>query len=107
MWTASLTPLQVLIPDQLQHIDRHGRILALGLVSAFGAVASLLATPIAGALSDRTTHAYGVAHLRGRRHRWTLAMAILSATSLPLIPSQKTPLGVGLLFVLFSASPND
>src|SRR6266851_2634371 len=79
MWMASLTPLQVLIPDQLQHIDRHGKILALGLVSAFGAVASLLATPIAGALSDRTTHAYGLAHLRGRRHRWTLAIASLSA----------------------------
>src|SRR6266704_3319719 len=79
MWMASITPLQVLIPEQLQNIDPKGKIVALGLVSAFGAVASLLATPIAGALSDRTTHAYGVAHLRGRRHRWTLAMAGLSA----------------------------
>src|SRR5712692_11484622 len=50
MWMASITPLQVLIPLQLQHIDRHGMILALGLVSAFGAVSSLLATPIAGVL---------------------------------------------------------
>src|SRR6266702_46123 len=66
MWMASITPLQVLIPEQLQNIDPKGKIVALGLVSAFGAVASLLATPIAGALSDRTTHAYGVAHLRGR-----------------------------------------
>ncbi|HXL19809.1 MAG TPA: MFS transporter [Streptosporangiaceae bacterium] len=106
MWMASLTPLQVLIPDQLQHIDRHGKILALGLVSAFGAVASLLATPIAGALSDRTTHAYGLAHLRGRRHRWTLAMAILSAISLALIAWQSTVLGVGILWVLFSAFQN-
>src|SRR6266851_4119130 len=106
MWMASLTPLQVLIPDQLQHIDRHGKILALGLVSAFGAVASLLATPIAGALSDRTTHAYGLAHLRGRRHRWTLAMAILSAFSLALIAWQPTVLGVGIFWVLFSAFQN-
>src|SRR5258708_14239147 len=45
MWMASLTPLQVLIPDQLQHIDPHGQILARGLVSAFGAAAPLLATP--------------------------------------------------------------
>ena len=106
MWMASLTPLQLLIPDQLQNIDPHGKILALGLVSAFGAVASLLATPIAGALSDRTSHAYGFVHLRGRRHRWTLGMAILSAISLALIASQKTVLGVGILWVLFSAFQN-
>src|SRR5215472_10212083 len=58
MWMASITPLQVLIPEQLQHDDPKGKIVALGLVSAFGAVASLLATPIAGALSDRTTRAF-------------------------------------------------
>jgi MFS family permease len=106
MWMASLTPLQVLIPEQLQHIDSHGKILALGLVSAFGAIASLLATPVAGAISDRTTHAYSVGHLRGRRHRWTLVMAILSAVSLALIAGQKTVLGVGVLWVLFSAFQN-
>ncbi len=106
MWMASITPLQVLIPEQLQNIDPKGKIVALGLVSAFGAVASLLATPIAGALSDRTTHAYGVAHLRGRRHRWTLAMAVLSAVSLALMAPQKSVLGVGILWVLFSAFQN-
>ena len=106
MWMASLTPLQVLIPEQLQQIDNKGKILALGLVSAFGAVSSLLATPIAGAISDRTTHAYSVGHLRGRRHRWTLAMALLSAVSLALIAGQKTVLGVGVLWVLFSAFQN-
>jgi len=106
MWMASITPLQVLIPEQLQNIDPHGKILALGLVSAVGAVSSLLATPIAGALSDRTTHAYSVGHLRGRRHRWTLAMAILSAVSLALIAPQNSVLGVGILWVLFSAFQN-
>ena len=74
MWMASITPLQVVIPAQLQNIDPHGKILALGLISAFGAVASLLATPIAGAFSDRTTHAYAVGHLRdagtGGRSPW-------------------------------------
>jgi len=108
MWMASITPLQVLIPEQLQNIYPHGngKILALGLVSAFGAVSSLLATPVAGALSDRTTHAYSVGHLRGRRHRWTLAMAILSAVSLALMAPQRSVLGVGILWVLFSAFQN-
>ena len=106
MWMASITPLQVLIPEQLQNIDPHGKILALGLVSAFGAVSSLLATPVAGALSDRTTHAYSVGHLRGRRHRWTLAMAVLSAVSLALIAPQNSVLGIAILWVLFSAFQN-
>ena len=106
MWMASITPLQVVIPAQLQNIDPNGKILALGLISAFGAVASLLATPIAGAFSDRTTHAYAVGHLRGRRHRWTLAMAVLSAICLALMGWQHSVLAVGVLWVLFSAFQN-
>src|SRR5215468_12177064 len=101
MWMASLTPLQVLIPDQLQNIDPKGKILALGLVSAFGAVSSLLATPIAGALSDRTTHAWRIGRLNGRRHRWTLIMALLAAICLALTAAQTTVLGIGILWVLF------
>jgi len=106
MWMASITPLQVLIPEQLQTYDHRNKIVALGLISAFGAVASLLATPIAGALSDRTTHAYGLFHLRGRRHRWTLIMALLSAVCLALTAGQRGALGIGVLWVLFSAFQN-
>jgi MFS family permease len=106
MWMASITPLQVLLPEQLQDIDPHGKYVALGLVSAFGAVSSLLATPIAGAFSDRTTHAWSFLHLNGRRHRWTLSMALLAAICLALIAAQDTVIGVGLLWVLFSAFQN-
>ncbi len=106
MWMAAITPLQVLIPEQLQDIDPKGKILALGLVSAFGAVSSLLATPIAGAFSDRTTHAWRIAHLNGRRHRWTIVMALLSAICLGLLAPQKSVVGVAILWVLFSAFQN-
>jgi MFS family permease len=106
MWMATLTPIQVLLPEQIQHIDPKGKILALGLVSAFGAVASLLATPIAGAFSDRTTHAWRIGRLNGRRHRWTLIMALLAAICLALTAAQTTVLGVGILWVLFSAFQN-
>ena len=106
MWMASITPLQVLLPEQLQDIDPKGKILALGLVSAFGAVSSLLATPVAGAFSDRTTHAWSFLHLNGRRHRWTLGMALLAAICLGLIAGQTTVVGVGILWVLFSAFQN-
>ncbi len=106
MWMASITPLQVVIPEQLQNIDPKGKIVALGLVSAFGAVSSLLATPIAGALSDRTTRAFGLGRLRGRRHRWTIVMAVLAAITLALMAGQTTVVGVGIFWVLFSAFQN-
>lgn len=108
MWMASITPLQVVIPQQLQDIDPHGnaKIVALGLVSAFGAISSLLATPIAGAFSDRTTRAFAFGRMSGRRHRWTLGMAVLAAISLALMAGQTTVLGVGIFWVLFSAFQN-
>jgi MFS family permease len=106
MWMASLTPLQVSMPQQLQDITPGHKILALAAVSAAGAVASVIATPVAGALSDRTTRAFGLGRLRGRRHRWTLGMSLLAAISLALIAWQQTVVGVAVCWVLFSAFQN-
>ncbi len=106
MWMASLTPIQVLLPIQLQDIDNKTKLLSLGLVSGLGAVASVLATPIAGALSDRTTNAFGIGRLRGRRHRWTLAMAALSAICMIALGHQDSVAGVAVFWVLFSAFQN-
>jgi MFS family permease len=106
MWMASLTPIQVILPIQLQDIDARHKIQALAVVSALGAIASVLATPIAGALSDRTTRAYGFGGMRGRRHRWTLSMALLAAICLAFLAHQQTVLGVAIFWVLFSAFQN-
>jgi MFS family permease len=106
MWMASLTPIQVILPLQLQNIDSAHKIQALAIVSGVGAVASVLATPLAGALSDRTTPAFGFARLRGRRHRWTLVMALLGAISMLFLAHQTTVAGVAVFWVLFSAFQN-
>jgi MFS family permease len=106
MWMASLTPLQVSLPQQLQDIAPHHKFLALALVSAVGAIASVIATPVAGALSDRTTGAFGFGRLRGRRHRWTLCMSALAAICLILIGTQYSVAGVAVFWVLFSAFQN-
>src|SRR6266516_4517667 len=106
MWMAALTPLQVLIPIQLQDITPRHKIAALSFVSAVGAISSGLATPLAGALSDRTTHGFAVGRLRGRRHRWTLGMALLGAAALAVLARQTTVAGVAILWVLFSAFQN-
>jgi MFS family permease len=105
MWMASLTPVQILLPLQLQGLTKH-KIAALGIVSGLGAVAAVIATPLAGALSDRTTHSFRFAHLRGRRHRWTLGMAVLGAISLAVLGGLKSIAGIAVLWVLFSAFQN-
>ena len=107
MWMASLTPLQVSMPQQLQDITPQHKYVALAVVSAVGAIASVIATPLFGALSDRTTGAHGLfGRLRGRRHRWTLGMAVLAAVCLALIAGQDTVVGVAVFWVLFSAFQN-
>jgi MFS family permease len=106
MWMAAYTPLQVLIPIQLQDITPRHKIVALAVVTGTSAIASGIATPIAGALSDNTSHRFALGRLNGRRHRWTLSMALVAAVCLALLSQQKTVLGVAVLWILFSAFQN-
>ncbi len=106
LWMASGTPLQILLPKQVQHIAPHDKFLVIGLVHAFGAVAAIVATPLVGAMSDRTSDSRAFGRLRGRRHRWTLGMAVLAAISLALISVQTTVLGILGLWTLFSLFNN-
>jgi MFS family permease len=106
MWMAAYTPFQVLLPIQLQDITPRHKIVALAVVTGIGAVAAALATPVAGALSDRTTRRFPFGRLRGRRHRWTLSMVLLAAAALVLMSHQTTVLGVTVLWVLFNAFQN-
>jgi MFS family permease len=106
MWMASQTPTQVIIAIQVQDITPRHKIAALGVVTGVGAISSALATPIVGALSDRTAHGARSGRFGGRRHRWTLAMVLLSALCLALTGEQGTVWGVALLWFLFSAFQN-
>src|SRR5271166_2499397 len=62
MWMAAQTPLQVMLALQLQDITPRHKIVALGVVTGVGAIASALATPVVGALSDRTAHSGRMRH---------------------------------------------
>jgi len=76
------------------------------VVTAVGAISSALATPVVGALSDRTTRGGRLGRFSGRRHRWTLAMVVLAAFCLALLAVQATVFGVALLWFCFSAFQN-
>src|SRR5579872_7227682 len=106
MWMANQTPSQVLLAIQLQDITPRHKIVALGVVTAINAVSSALATPVVGALSDRTSHGRRLGRFSGRRHRWTRAMVVLAAACLGLLAAQGSVLGVALLWFLFNIFQN-
>jgi MFS family permease len=106
MWMANQTPSQVLLALQLQDITPRHKIAALGVVTAINAVSSALATPIVGALSDRTAHGRRLGRFSGRRHRWTLVMVLLAGVCVGLLAKAGTVVAVAVLWFLFGAFQN-
>jgi MFS family permease len=106
MWMANQTPSQVLLALQLQDITPRHKIVALGVVTAVNAVSSALATPVVGALSDRTAHGRRLGRFSGRRHRWTLIMVLVAAICVGLLAKAGTVVAVAVLWFLFGAFQN-
>ena len=89
MWLAIYAPLQVLLPEQVQSLSSGSGAASaapggldavlLSVVIVAGAIAALLANPLIGALSDRTTSS------RGRRHPWTAACALTGAAGIGIV----------------------
>ena len=93
VWMAFFTPIQVLLPQQIQAIDPAHKETMLGWVTGFGAAAAVVVNPLAGALSDRTSlRLFG--RTVGRRHVWTFGGAVVGAVALVLLSRQHTVLGV-------------
>ncbi|MFT4052858.1 MAG: MFS transporter [Microbacterium sp.] len=95
LWTAQLTPLQLLIPLQLNTSDDAdgwiSGVVSSGLVLAVGGLAGVVAGPLAGGLSDRTRGA--------RRRPWAVGGVVLAAASLVGIAFATGPWGVGLAWI--------
>lgn len=88
MWMAFFGPLQVLLPEQVGLLAPGAKETTLAWVTGAGAVCSTLGTPLAGALSDRTTSRFG------RRRPWILAGALLGCLGLVVLGRQSSVLGV-------------
>lgn len=93
VWMGFFTPIQVLLPEQIEAIAPLSKEAMLGWVTGAGALAALIANPLAGALSDRTTGRFG------RRHPWTFGGAVLGAAGLVLLSVQHSVLGVALAWI--------
>jgi MFS family permease len=84
-------PINIFIGQQAIGIDEANKEAILSLVTACGAAVSLVANPLFGALSDRTTSRFG------RRSPWVLAGAILGTAAL-LALSGATTVALMVLF---------
>ncbi|WP_291412955.1 MFS transporter [Actinophytocola sp.] len=79
LFTAWYGPIQVLLGKQAEELAPANKELALGLVVGLGAAVSMVANPLFGALSDRTTWRMG------RRLPWTALGAAGGAVSLVVL----------------------
>ncbi|GGJ37677.1 MFS transporter [Paenarthrobacter histidinolovorans] len=93
-------PLQVLLAQQAAYFDEDHKKAILALVTGCGAAVSLVANPVFGALSDRTTSRFG------RRVPWVLMGAILGAVALVALAGAPNVAMMTLLWCLVQAGAN-
>jgi MFS family permease len=79
IWAGFFGPIQVLLAEQAQAVAPGHKELVFGLVTGLGSAVSVVANPLFGALSDRTTARVG------RRVPWVLAGALGGAAALLLL----------------------
>lgn len=91
IWTVQLTPVQLLLPLQLDtpEDDWIRGVVSSGLVLGIGGLAGIIAGPAAGALSDRGASG---SH---RRRPWALGGVLFTAVCLVLTGFAKGPWAVG------------
>ena len=92
--------LGVLLPNQIQNIDPAHKTATLGIVYAITSVFSTLATPLSGALSDRTRSRFG------RRTPWIAIGAGVGGGALMLVPLIDGLVMVTLLWLVATVSLN-
>lgn len=98
IWMAQLTPVQLLLPVQIEaqlHATSWAdNVVAFGIISGIAGLCALIAYPLTGALSDRTTSRFG------RRRPWILAGTLLFAASLLVLGIQESIVGIGIFWAL-------
>lgn len=98
IWTVQLTPVQLLLPVQLDTQSGHwiDGVVWSGVVLSAGGLAGIIIAPIAGRLSDRTPSRIG------RRRPWAIGGSLCAALGLFLTGAAHGPLLVGGAWVIAS-----
>ncbi|MDQ1587497.1 MAG: hypothetical protein QOJ77_662 [Microbacteriaceae bacterium] len=98
IWMAQLTPVQVLLPVQIEAELKASfwvdNVVAFGIISGISGACAVIAYPLTGALSDRTTSRFG------RRRPWIVIGTLLFALALIVLGAQTTMVGIGIFWSL-------
>jgi MFS family permease len=98
IWMAQLAPFQQLLPLQVEakvgDTPWQDSVLAFGVISGIAGACAIVAYPLTGALSDRTTSRFG------RRKPWIAGGAILFALALFALGLQSELVGLGVCWAL-------
>ena len=97
LWLAVYAPIQILLPRQAELLDKANKTFVFGIVTGVGAFVAMVAVPLIGFLSDRTTSRFG------RRHPWTLIGSIVAATGLGVLANAHSVLVMTLGWCLVQA----
>lgn len=100
VFLALLTPVMVSMAFKIQHIDPVNTEGTLGLVMGVGAIFALVANPLVGRLSDRTTSRWGM------RRPWILGGAVVGLGGFFLIGSANSVWMVLLAWCLVQTAMN-
>ena len=92
--------LQVLLPLQVEAVDRAHKVATLGLVSGVSAGVAAISNPLGGALSDRTRSRFG------RRAPWLLAGSAGVLVALAVLGSAASVLMIAIGWSLVQAAAN-
>ncbi|MES2170388.1 MAG: MFS transporter [Actinomycetota bacterium] len=100
IWMAQLTPIQLLLPTQIEKIIPGANnpnawidsVVAFGIISGIAGVCALITFPLTGTLSDRCTSRFG------RRRPFILGGAVIFGIGLILLGLQSTLVGVGVFW---------
>ncbi len=100
VWAGFFGPIQVLLAQQAQVVAPGHKEFVFGLVTGLGSAVSVVATPLFGALSDRTTSRFG------RRVPWVAGGAVAGALALLLLSVADTVALMVLAWCLAQAALN-
>lgn len=99
-FAAFFGPLQALLPAQAKAFDPANKETVLAVVAGIGAAVSLVANPLFGALSDRTTSRFG------RRVPWIFGGSVVGALGLLVLATANGIVGMILGWCLVQAAVN-
>jgi MFS family permease len=100
LWAGFFGPIQVLLAEQAAEMVPEHKAAVLGVVTGLGALVSVVANPLFGALSDRTTSRFG------RRLPWVAGGAVGGAASLLVLAWAPNVAAMALGWCLAQAALN-